>query len=343
LAGCLSKTRLGSGDVTPLLDDRLLDLPWVRAGPGADLLGDVNALLSGLEQGHQLGDVLALLLGLQVAGLLWHLRDNGLGLGEALLWAGLQLTARWATKLLGDLLTFGFRGVLLDPLPVLLTDLLGPLGTLLLGGVTLGHILALLLLDGLALNNVILDIVLVVPGLALRLVDSPTLLLAGAITDEGSVAELNLLLRGNLPVVDEAVLDEVLLALLLLLGLEVGGVGGVALLGVAMLALDDIIVLGLLNHHNLVNTPLTGSGNGSNVQGNIIATTITLTSVTGGKRGLSSVGMVVGMVVFMMVGMASSTGIATGTRVEGEGSSQVLALPVGTSSIGTAGCQNQQT
>jgi len=114
LSGCLSKTRFGSGDVTPLLDNRLLDLPGVGAGPGADLLGDVDALLSGLEQGHQLGDVLALLLGLQVAGLLWHLRDNGLLLGEALLWTRLQFAARWTAKFFGNLLTLSLGRVLLD-------------------------------------------------------------------------------------------------------------------------------------------------------------------------------------------------------------------------------------
>ena len=36
-----------------------------------------------------------------------------------------------------------------------------------------------------------------------------------------------------------------------LLGLEVCGVGGVAALGVAVVALDVVVVLGLLNHHNL--------------------------------------------------------------------------------------------
>ena len=64
----LSKSRLSSWHVAPLLDNRLLDLPWVGAGPGADLLGDVNALLSRLEERHQFGDVLAFLLGLKVAG-----------------------------------------------------------------------------------------------------------------------------------------------------------------------------------------------------------------------------------------------------------------------------------
>jgi len=190
----LSKARLSSRHVTPLLDNWLLDLPWVSAGPGADLLGDVNTLLSGLEQGNQLGDVLALLLGLQVAGLLWDFRDNSLGLGEALFWARNQLATGWAAELLGDLLTLSLRRILLDILLLRLTDLLGPLGTLLLSGVTLSDILALLLLDSLALNNVIFNVMLVVPGLTLGLIDSPALDWALSITDKGSVAEFNLLL-----------------------------------------------------------------------------------------------------------------------------------------------------
>merc|ERR1719495_796027 len=112
--GRLGQARLGSGNVAPLLDHWLLDLSWVGARPGADLLGDVHALLGRLEEGHQLGDVLALLLGLQVASLLWDFRDDGLSLGEALLWAGLQLAAGWATELLGNLLTLGLGRVLLD-------------------------------------------------------------------------------------------------------------------------------------------------------------------------------------------------------------------------------------
>merc|ERR1711931_328800 len=147
---------------------------------------------------------------------------------------------------------------------------------------------------------------LVVPGLALGLVDSPALDWALSVTDQRSVA----------------VLDEVLLAFLLLLGLEVSGVSGVALLGVAMLALDDVIILSLLNHHNLVDTPLTGSSNGSNVQGNIA------TSLTGGTGINSLVGMSVLMfVVVIMSGMAGSLAI---TLVEWEGSPQVLSSPVGT-------------
>merc|ERR1719320_687779 len=228
----LGEARFGSGDVTPLLDDWLLDLPWVRAGPGADLLGDVHTLLHGLKQRHQFGDMLALLLGLQVASLLWDLSDNSLSLVEALLWARLQLTARWATELLGNLLALSLRRVLLDLLLLRSTDLLGPLGTLLLGGVTLGDILALLLLDGLARHNIVLNVVLVVPGLTLRLVDGLTLDWALSVTDQRSVAELNGLIRSNLLVLNEAALPEVLLALLLLLRLKVSSIGGVALLAV---------------------------------------------------------------------------------------------------------------
>ena len=72
----LSQAGLLGGDVAPLLDDGLLDLPGVGTGPGADLLGDVNALLLGLEEGHQLGDVLARSLGLQVAVFLRNLFDK---------------------------------------------------------------------------------------------------------------------------------------------------------------------------------------------------------------------------------------------------------------------------
>ena len=60
----------------------------------------------------------------------------------------------------------------------------------------------------------------------------------------------------DLLVLDEACLPEVLLALLLLLGVVVGDVGGVAPLVVAVVTLDHVIVLKLLHHLDLVNTSL---------------------------------------------------------------------------------------
>jgi len=76
----------------------------------------------------------------------FYLLDNSLLLVEALLGSGGEDTTGGTAKLPGDLLTLGLGRVLLDLLLLSLTDLLGPLGALLLGGVTLGHVLALLFL-----------------------------------------------------------------------------------------------------------------------------------------------------------------------------------------------------
>ena len=146
-----------------------------------------------------------------------YLLDNSLLLVETLLRSGLGHTARGTTELPGNLLTLGLRSVLLDTLTPGVAHLLGPLGTLLLSGVTLGHIFTLLLLDGLTLNNIVLNIVLMVPkkssfndkqdhdkhffhlpGLTLRLVDSLTLLRSLAVTDQRGVAETDGLIKGNL-------------------------------------------------------------------------------------------------------------------------------------------------
>ena len=68
------------------------------------------------------------------------------------------------------------------------------------------------------------------------LVLSPALLRPGnvAVFDQWGVAELHGLVHCYLFVLNEAVLLEVLLALLLLLGVEVRGVSGVALLAIAV-------------------------------------------------------------------------------------------------------------
>ena len=89
------------------------------------------------------------------------------------------------------------------------------------------------------------------PGLTLALIDGLTLLRALTLAHKRGVAELDGLIGGNLLVLNEAALLEVLLALLLLLGLKVCGVGGVAPLAVAMLADNLLVILSLLYHHNL--------------------------------------------------------------------------------------------
>merc|ERR1719397_593007 len=128
----LSKARLLSGDVAPLLDDGLLDLPGVGPGPGADLLGHVHALLGGLQLGNKLGHMLASPLGLKATLLLGSVLDHGLHLVKALLISLLEATASWGTELPG---------------------LLGALGV---GGVAAGVVLALLLHFSPALDHVVL-------------------------------------------------------------------------------------------------------------------------------------------------------------------------------------------
>ena len=167
---CLGKTGLLGGNVAPLLDDGLLDLPGVGLGPGADLLGDIHALLGGIELGHQLGDVGAGPLGLQGALLLGGVLDNGLGLLLADLGSLLEAAAGGGAQLAGLLGAPGDGGELLDTLLLDAAHLTGPLGALGLGGVTGCLVLALLVLDGLALYDIVLDIVLLLLGPALGLV-----------------------------------------------------------------------------------------------------------------------------------------------------------------------------
>jgi len=331
---CLGKAGLGGGHVAPLLHDGLLDLPGVLPGPGAHLLGDVDTLLSGLEEGDKLGDVLALALGLEVTGLLGNLLDDSLLLIKALLLSADSLKLR-AAELKNDGLALGLGGVLGHTLLPGRALPPGPLGTLLLGGVSLGHILALLILDIVALNNIILNIVLVEPGGAHAL-GNLLAALASLLIGQRGVALLDSLLNSDLLVLDETVLPEVLLAVLLLLGLKVSGVGGVAPLGVAMLAGNVVIVLGLLNHDNLVDTTLTSGSDGANVQVNVI--TLALTGSPGIKvHGLSMVGMVI-----IMVSVVLTLVPVVAPGVEGEGVHERLAATAGLAgNLGRCGAGNE--
>merc|ERR1712003_474394 len=318
----LGEARLLRGHVAPLLDDGLLDGSGVGPGPGADLLGDINTLLGGGELGHQLGHVLAGPLGLEGAGLLGGVLDNGLLLVITLLLSLSESTTSGGAELPGLLGTSGLGGVLLDLLLGDAADLPGPLGALGVGGVAGGLVLALLLNLSSALNNVILDIMDLLGSPALGLVLSAADLgsLNVTILDQRSSADLDSLVEGNLLVLDETALSEVLLTLLLLLGVVVGDIGGVASLVVAMVTLDHIIILNLLDHLDLVNTSLAvGSGGScghSSEAGGSISSSLTLSSgsevLSGSPGGMISVISMVSMVV-MMVMMTTIVG------VEGEG------------------------
>merc|ERR1719309_113707 len=169
-------------------------------------------------------------LGLQRALFLGGILNNSLGLVITDLSSLFESTAGRGTKFSGLLGTSSNRGVLLHRFLVDVANLSWPLGALGKGSVSAGLILTLLVLDGLTLNNIILDVMFLLLGPALGFVLSSADLRSLNVTvlDKRSSAHLDGLVEGNLLVVDEAILSEVLLALLLLLGFVVGDIGGVA-------------------------------------------------------------------------------------------------------------------
>jgi len=254
----LGKARLLSGQVAPFLDNGLLHLSGVSSGPGADLLGDINTLLCGLELGDKLGHMGTSSLGLKSTFLLGGILNNGLGFIITDLSSLLESTACRGTQLSGLLGTSGDGSVLLDSLLLNIADLSGPLGALGEGGVSRSLISTLLILNSCASDNIILNIMFLLLGPALTLILGPTDLrsLDVTILDKRSSTDLNSLIKGNLLIINETVLSEVLLTLFLLLRLIVGDIGGMTPTVIAMVTLNNLIILSLFNHLNLVNTTL---------------------------------------------------------------------------------------
>merc|ERR550532_2721585 len=327
----LGQARLLGRDVAPLLDDGLLDLPGVGSGPGADLLGHVHTLLSWAELGDRLGDVLTGPLGLQGTLLLGGVLDDSLDLVVTLLISLCEPTASGGAELPGLLGAAGDGGVLLHILLGDAAHLPGPLGALGVGGVAGGLVLALLLHLSPALHHVVLHVVNLLLGPTLGLVLSPADLgsLDVTVLHQGSPADLHRLVEGDLLVIDEAALPEVLLALLLLLWLVVGDVGGVAPLVVAVVALHVVFVLDHLHHLHLVDTSLTvivGSDGYHVIDiGRAIdycerlTLTLTLVSHARGERVAKPMNTAVLMVATMMVLVSLSI-------IEGEGVRQRLRI-----------------
>merc|ERR1719239_227114 len=252
--------------------------------------------------------------------------DNGLLLRIACLNIRPESTASGGAELPGLLGTSGDGGVLSDRLLGDAANLPGPLFALVFGGVSGGALLALLLNLSSAVDNIILNVVLLLLGPALGFVLSAADLrsLDVAILDQRSSTDLDSLVKRNLLVLDETALPEILLALLLLLGVVVGDVGGVAPLVVAMVTLDHVIVLNLLNHLDLVNTSLAvGSGRGSgdiSEAGGSIGISLTLRS---GREILRRSPDAVISVVSMTMSMVM---VIIGIGVEGEGVDKRLAV-----------------
>jgi len=316
----LGQARLLRWDVAPFLDDGLLDLPGVGSGPGANLLGHIDTLLGGGELGDQLGDVFTSPLWLQRTLLLGGVLDNSLDLVATYFISLSEPTASWSTELPGLLGTPGDGSVFLHVLLGDAADLSGPLGAIDVGGVAGGLLIALLIHDSLAADHVVLHVMFLLLGPALGLVLSPADLWALdiAVLHQRGSADLDSLVEGDLLVLDETALPEVLLALLLLLGLVVGDVGGVAPLVIGVITLNHIVILGLLHHLDLVNTSLSISSRGgsSNRSEAHIRTFSSLPLVTFGHSSMSMVITMVIMIVGVIVG------------VEGEGVDEGLAVPV---------------
>ncbi len=263
-----------------------------------------------------------------------YLLHDGLLLVEALLGSRGQDTARGAAQLPRHLLTLCLRSVLLDKLPAGIAHLLGPLGTFLLSGISLGHILALLFLNGFTVNDVIFHLVLVVPGLTLALVDGLTLLGTLTLAHQWGMAEPDRLIKGHFLVLNEAALLEVLIALFLLLWLEVGGVGSVATLRIGVVALNLFIVLRLLDHDHLVNTTLASSSNVANAQFWFVTGSLSVPLPGIPRRKSQMFAVIVGVVMVIVVTLVLGG--------EGEDPTEIASL-AGHLGVRGAHDQDQQT
>merc|ERR1719210_1697422 len=210
--------------------------------------------LKGTLLGHMLAGPLRLKGTLLLGGVL----DNGLHFLEALLRALLEATASRGTQFPGLLGAGSDGGVLLHLLLGHVAHLLGPLGAVGGGGVTRGVVLALLFHNGFTFDNIVLDVMHLLLGPTLGLILGPADLrtLDVAVLHKRGSADLSGFVEGDLLVLDEAALPEVLVTVFLLLGLILGHVGGVTPPIVGMVTLDNLVVLGLLDHLHLVDAPL---------------------------------------------------------------------------------------
>merc|ERR1719516_327288 len=231
------------------------------------------------------------------------------------------------TELSWFLGTSGDWSILLDILLGDTANFLWPLGALGVGGVSGCLILTLFLNLSFTSNNIILNIMNLLFGPALRLIFSSTDLRSLNITilDKWSSTDLDSLIESNLLVFDETALSEVLLTLLFLLGLVVCDIGGVTSLVTTMVTLDNIIIFSFLNHLNFVNTSLSirSWGSSSNISEAWGTTLSSLTLSSLSKRCRCTAG--ISMISMMMLIMVSMMMLIT-VGIEWEGVDQRFSI-----------------
>merc|ERR1712145_19937 len=323
----LSQTRFLRRNITPFLDNWLLDLSWVGSGSGTDFLGHINTFLSWGQLWNKLCDMLASSLGLKRTLFLGGILDNSLGFVITLLSSLLESTTSWGTKLSWFLGTSGDWSVLLDIFLRNTADLLWPLGAFSVGGISRCFILTLFLNLSFTSNNIVLNIMNLLFGPALRLIFSSTDFwpLNITILDKRGSTDLDSLIESNLLIFNKTALSEVFLTLLLLLRLIVCHIGGVTSLVITVVTLDNIIIFSFLNHFNLVNTSLSirSWGSSSNISEAWGTTFSSLTLSSLSKRCRCTAG--ISMISMMMLIMVSMMMLIT-VGIEWEGVDQRFSI-----------------
>jgi hypothetical protein len=231
---------------------------------GANFLGNINTFFLRFQKRYKFGDELTRLLGFEVTSFFRHLSDDSLLSIETLFWARCWDTGTRSAKLSGYLFTFSLGCVFEDGLGVFGTSGDGPFATLLLSSVSLSDIFAFLFKFLSTFHYIILDLMFMVPGFAVGFINGFTFFFTFTFANERSVAEFDGFFFGVFLIFDETRFSEGLFAFFLLLGFEIGGVGGVAFLTIAMFASDDVIIFGLFLHNNFVDASLSSVSNGSN-------------------------------------------------------------------------------
>jgi len=254
LEAFLVKTRLLAGNVAPTLDHRLLHLLRVPSWPRANFFRDIHAFLFRSQFWNQFGDVVASSLRFNMTLFCRFVLYNCLNLVIAYFCALFESASGRGAQLSRYFLAVCYRRIFLDILFCYTALLSGPHMALCLRCVSNIDIFTLLFFECLAVDNVILNLMLVLMGVTFRFVlgSANRFSCDWTIFHQRIPANLDCLVECNLVVINETVFPVVFFALLFLLCLKGRCVRSVTLSVIRMVARDLVVVNGLFNHHHLV-------------------------------------------------------------------------------------------